>query len=397
MVAQTIQSGGVGDPPRVSRHRKRRPRVRMLLLGALALFIVCAGAERLRFDLRSYSLLVHFVNPQASGPLLRLETNNVTSGEVTVPSPNGPVPARLYLPVGVAHPPGMLILHGIHHLGITDPRFINFSRAIAGSGFAVLTPEMAALADYHVDATSISIIGESAAWLQQRLGTGPVTIIALSFSGGLALLAACDPRYAPHIRALVPFGSYDDLSRVSRFLATGQEEFPDGRVVPYAAHDYGASVFVYAHLAQFFPPEDLPVAHEALRYWLWEQPSDAQPFLDKLSPSGRATMDALFARRIDFLRPRLLDAIRADQGELAALSPHGHIAQLRAPVYIVHGSNDNVIPPAESLWLENDVPRDDLRGVLITPTFSHVDPRDRGWYAQLQLVDFLARILRAAS
>jgi hypothetical protein len=83
-------------------------------------------------------------------------------------------------------------------------------------------------------------------------------------------------------------GAYDDLARVSHFLATSQEELPDGMTIPYAAHDYGASVFVYGHLAQFFLAADLPAAHEALRYWLWEQPENARPFLDKLSPASRA-------------------------------------------------------------------------------------------------------------
>src|SRR4029077_12362707 len=125
---------------------------------------------------------------------------------------------------------------------------------------AVLTPEISALADYHVDAASIATIGESPGWLQQRLGTGPVTVVAVSFAGGLALLAACDPRYAPHIRALVLMGAYDNLGRVSRFLATSEAEFPDGRVAPYTAHDYGAAVFVYSNLEKFFPASDLSVA-----------------------------------------------------------------------------------------------------------------------------------------
>ena len=153
---------------------------------------------------------------------------------------------------GVAHPPGMVLVHGIHHLGIDEPRLVSFARAAAGSGFAVLTPEVAALADYRVDGSSIATIGESPAWLQQRLGTGPVSVVAVSFAGGLSLLAASDPRYAPHIRALLLMGAYDDLGRVSRFLATSQAELPDGRWVPYAAHDYGAAVFVYSHLDQFF-------------------------------------------------------------------------------------------------------------------------------------------------
>ncbi len=379
----------------------QRPGRRFYLITGLAVLfaipMLFLGLNRLRYELRSYALLTHFVDPQASGPLLQFETNGVSAEDVTIETKNGSVPGRVYLPVGVAKPHGIVVLPGIHHLGIYDPRFVSFSRALAASGFSVLTPVLASLADYHVDAASIPTIGESPAWLERRLNTGPVTVIALSFSGGLALLAACDPQYAPHMRALVLFGGYENLERVSRFVATGQEEFPDGRVIPAPAHDYGASVFVYAHLSQFFDHKDIPAAREALRYWLWEEPENAQPWVDKLSPPARQFVQTLIARRIDLVRPQLLSAMRADAAELYSLSPHGQIASLRVPVFILHGAADTVIPPAESLWLEKEVPRRDVRAVLITPAFTHVDPEHKAsWIDEIRLVDFIAAVLQEA-
>lgn len=363
------------------------------------LLVVLAGiaADLLRYDLRGYAVLSRLLDQKSSGPLLWYETHPVTVEEIQIPTAGGPVRALLYLPVGVAHPPGVVAVHGIHRLGVDEPRLVSFARAVAGAGFAVLTPEMSALADYHVDAASIPTIGDSAIWLDRRLRGRPVTVTGVSFGGGLSLLAALNPRYAPHIRALVLMGAYDDLARVSRFLATGQEELPDGRSVPHPAHDYGASVFVYAHLQQFFPAADLPVARQALRYWLWEQPDKARELFGQLSPEGRATLEALCERRIEAVRPRLLQAIQADRAELAAVSPHGQMANLHVPVFILHGSDDNVIPPSESLWLAKEIPRAQVRAVLITSAFSHVDPsRKSGWYEQLRLVRFLGAVLRAA-
>jgi pimeloyl-ACP methyl ester carboxylesterase len=355
------------------------------------------GIYRLQFDLRSYSLLTHFLNPAASGPLLRLETYAVTTQDIVFPSTSGSIRARLYMPSGVARAPGMVVLHGIHHLGIDEPRLMNFSRAAAGDGFAVLTPEIDALADYHVDTVSIETIGESSAWLQQRTGTGPVTVVGVSFAGGLSLLAACDPRFASHIRELVLMGAYDDLGRVSRFLATSQAGLPDGRSIPYVAHDYGAAVFVYSNLENFFSVRDLDIAHEALRDWLWEQPKDAEKLLARLSPAGRATMEMLLTRQIYRLRAQLLEAIRLHETELAAISPQGKLGNLHVPVFILHGSTDDIIPSTESLWLQREIPAKYLRDVLITPAFSHVDPDKKAtWREELRLVRFLAHVLRAS-
>ena len=366
-------------------------------IGLFTIALAMTGLHGLRYDLRSYAVLIRFLNPRATGLFLHWETYPVETQDVVLPLAQGSVRARLYMPGGVAHPPGMVVVHGIHHLGIDEPRLQSFAGAAAGSGYAVLTPEVAALADYRVDGASIATIGESPAWLEQRLGTGPVTVVGVSFAGGLSLLAASDPRYAPHIRALLLMGPYDNLARVSRFLATSEAELPDGRTEPYKAHDYGAAVFVYSHLEQFFSAGDLEVAHLALRDWLWERPQDAQPLLARLSPAGRDTMNLLMARRIGELRGKLLEAIRADQSQLAAISPEGKLGDLRVPVFVLHGATDDIIPSTESLWLEKEIPRDNLRDVLITSAFSHVDPEKVAtWRDELRLVHFLADFLRAA-
>jgi pimeloyl-ACP methyl ester carboxylesterase len=377
-----------------------RPFLRSKLLWILASLIILfvVGIYSLRFDLRSAAFLIQFLDPQAQGLLVRIERHEFDTQDVTMSTSQGPVRARLYVPRGIPHSPGMVLVHGIHRLGIDEPRLVNFARAAASNGFSVMTPEVAALADYHVDGASIGTIGESAAWMEQRSGTGPVTVVGVSFAGGLSLLATCDPRYAPHIRALVLMGAYDNLARVARFLATSEAEFPDGRMEPYKAHDYGAAVFVYSHLDQFFPETDLAVAHDALRDWLWEKPIEAQALFPRLSPPSRATMEILLARQIDRLRPQLLEAIREDDSQLSAISPEGKLDALRAPVFILHGTTDDIIPSTESMWLEKDIPHTYLREALITPAFSHVDPdKNAGWTDRLRLVEFLAGVLRAAN
>jgi|SRR5580692_1921537 pimeloyl-ACP methyl ester carboxylesterase len=377
----------------------RRPSFRsgLFWIFLISIVAIAAGVWALRYDLRSYAFLAQFLNPHANDLIVRLERHDVDRQEISLATTGGAVRARLYTPRGIAHPPGMLLVHGIHHLGIDEPRLMNFARAAASSGFSVLTPEVAALADYHVDGASVGTIGESATWLQERLGTGPVTIVGVSFAGGLSLLAARDPRYAPHIRALVLMGAYDNLARVCQFLATSQAELPDGRFEPYVAHDYGATVFVYSNLDQFFPASDLAVAHDALRDWLWERPADAQALLPKLSPPARETIEILMARQIERLRPKLLDAIAADEPRLAAISPEGKLSDLHTPVFVLHGATDDIIPSTESLWLEKDIPRAELRDALITPAFSHVDPdQHAAKIDELRLVEFLAGVLRTA-
>ena len=71
---------------------------------------------------------------------------------------------------------------------------------------------------------------------------------------------------------------------------------------------------------------------------------------------------------------------------------------IHVPVYILHGSADNIIPPAESLWLAKDIPRAEMNDMLITGAFSHVDPKkDASLKEELRLVRFVGHVLRAAN
>ena len=71
---------------------------------------------------------------------------------------------------------------------------------------------------------------------------------------------------------------------------------------------------------------------------------------------------------------------------------------LPVPVYVLHGSADNIIPPAETLWLAKDIPRAEVRDVLITGAFSHVDPeKNASLKEELRLVKFVSGVLRAAN
>ena len=81
--------------------------LRVLFVWVALAFVVCAIVF-VPSMLRAYAVLLHFADPHATGPLLRFETHPVRSEDVSIPTPDGPLRARLYIPVGVKHPKGMV-------------------------------------------------------------------------------------------------------------------------------------------------------------------------------------------------------------------------------------------------------------------------------------------------
>jgi pimeloyl-ACP methyl ester carboxylesterase len=259
----------------------------------------------------------------------------------------------------------------------------------------VLTPEVRELADYRVDPGSIDTIGQAARLLRKDvLPNRAVGVMGMSFSGGLALLAAAAPTFREAIDFVVAVGAHDDLERVSRFFATNAIARPDGTELAMQAHDYGPLVLVYSHIEDFFPAEDVDVARDALRAWLWDRQDEARLKLVALSEPSRAMMGRLFDHRIDSIAPALLREIDKTRAAMALVSPHGHLGSVRAAVYLLHGAGDTVIPPSETQWLARDLPPGVLRRVLISPAIGHVElGGDPSMVDEWGVIDFLAAVL----
>jgi pimeloyl-ACP methyl ester carboxylesterase len=343
--------------------------------------------------LRAMSLLLRFSDAHAQGLPTHFADHPFKEEDGYALTSHGPIHYRTYTPQDVQNPGGVVLLHGVHYLGIDDPRLWNLARALAGAGVLVMTPELQDLADYRVTARTIDVIGDSAVALSTRMRR-KVGVLGLSFAGGLALLAADREEFWNSIGFVVAIGAHDDMARVARFFATNIITTPDGVEMPLQAHEYGALVLAYSHLEDFFSASDVPIARESLRQWLREQP-EAMKTAAALSPEGKHELELLLHHR-DQLREALLREITLHKAQMEAVSPHGHLAQLHAEVFLLHGAGDTVIPSSETLWLAKDVPAAELKASLISSALVHVDMGNKvTWQQEWQLIDFMAQVLDA--
>ncbi len=375
------------------RQRRRAIRIFVVLL-TVAVVLALAGPGWTHF--RAAGILLRVQSPQHPGSLANFSAHPIEEMPTEVPTPSGPIRAKLYTPTEMPNAPGIVLVHGVHHLGIEEPRMVAFARALSSSGLRVLTPELLPLADYQVDRSSIDLIGYSARALSAQLGQ-KVGVLGLSFSGGLSLLAAADPRFEPYIRFVVSVGAHDDLERVSQFLITNTIERPDGSILHITAHEYGALILIYSHVGDFFPPADVSTVHEALRLLLWEKVDESRKCAERLSPGSRQKIELLYGHNVGALAGEIRESIARHRAEMAPVSPHGNLGALQVPVLLLHGAGDNVIPSSELLWLQRDVPPAALKAALISPAISHVElGGEPSLSDQWRLVHFMARILELA-
>jgi pimeloyl-ACP methyl ester carboxylesterase len=385
------------------RNLRERPRIFYSILAAGVVVFGVAAWPFVSAHLQAVAVLRQVAGQPVPWAIARITESPVRTEDLgfTVESATGTqqVRARLYLPQGKPNAPGLVIFHGVHHLGIDEPRLMGFAAAMASCGLRVLTPELPDIKDYHVDESSVRTIGESAKWFAaQTGGAGGVGVMGLSFSGGLALVAAADPLYHPDFKFVFAVGSQDSMNRVTQYYRTGSDVRPDGSTEVLPAHEYGPLVLEYEYLEDFVPAQDLGPVRAVLRSHLYEdKEAEAKASLGLNEAQKREALELMDATSAG-TRAKIAAAIAKHTTEMAGLSPRGRLRTLSTPVYLLHGEADNIIPSAETLWMASELQSEDLKAMLVSPVLSHLDldgPKPGAW-DEWRLVHFFALIMDAA-
>jgi len=315
---------------------------------------------------------------------------------LTVAGAGGPFRARIYRLRDQPAGRGLIVVHGIHHEGMDEHRMLPFARELARAGLVVMTPEITDLADYRITHQGVSVIRDATLYLRGRhdlVGEAPVGVLGFSFAGGLSLVAAAEPALAGQVAYVVSVGGHHDLERVLRFLIRNQVETPSG-LQHKQAHDYGLMVLLYGAVDRFAPEPDRAPLRDALRASLnQDRPAAVAAAARLATERGRQLWQLADARKLQTLAPEFEAIVDQQRAELAALSPRGRLAAIHAPVYLVHGTDDSVIPASETEWAGAELGRAD-HIALVSPLIEHVEvSRSAGLGDKLALLRFIAQML----
>ncbi len=323
-------------------------------------------------------------------PWLPAQVRTVDTEEIVVPTRHGGIIGRLYRPAGGAEASTgtVMVVPGLHTAGVEEPRLARLAGRLAGEGVTVLSLPLPDLRQLRVTPRSTDMIEDAALWLIGQPAFAPqgrISLIGISFGGGLSLVAAGRPSLVGALDTVVSFGGYGDLPRVLRYLCTGV--LPDGTRQP--AHDYGGAILLLGALPHLVPAEQVAPLEHAVRAFLEASIVDdtdrvagsallagARQLGDALPEPARSIMADVSARDMSRLGPRLLP-LAEDIGGDPALSPE-RSAVTHARVFLIHGSVDTVIPQTETPRLAAFLDRAPARrGTpvqwLLSPAIAHAN------------------------
>lgn len=352
-------------------------------------------------DVTSAALLLDLADPGSRiRAALPVRVASIRESDVAVPTRHGDVEGRLHVPKdGASH--ALLIVPGVHAGGIHEPRLAALSRRVAGAGVTVLTLPLPDLRAYRITPESTDQIEDAINWLSSRQDlapTGRIGVIGVSFAGGLALVAAGRPGMRERLTAVVSLGGHADLPRAMAYACTGR--LPDGSI--RTPHDYGVVLALRAGIPHLVPPDQVAALDrgvvtflDASSYATFDMAramtllADARAQEEALPEPARTLMHYVNTRDIVPLGARVAPFVERLGGH-PALSPERSPAT-SAPVFILHGQLDNVIPTPEADRLVAVLTRAGNSHVhtIVTPLVTHAAMQsDVAWSDGWRLVRF---------
>ena len=293
---------------------------------------------------------------------------------------------RLYLPDSIRGP-GILFLPGLTRQGYDHPRFTAVARALARTGFPILTPDIRVLKELRLEESSLE---ETIFWLDWWLHRSPqkgrrVGLLGVSVGGTLGLKAAA--KRSQQVSFVVSIGGYQDLERCrQRWFGGGDSTLRHG---DYPVRYYGKWIWMLTVLEALQPASN----REPLRSILYAliEKGRLEAGGPELSEEGQRW---LRIATHDSVGELFGTALPPNPDRLHRLSANRELSRVQCPVFLVHGLQDELIPPSETLELRDLLVRAPT-SVLLTPLISHTHPLwqelndlRKGW-ALLRLSCFL--------
>lgn len=330
-------------------------------------------------DLRAASTLARWLGPWNSAGF----PAEVRRIDARLPGPR-PLRASVYRPPGPIA--GVYLLaQGLHFQGPDDPRLDRFCRILAASGVLVIAPflpdHLALRVTPHTTDDLAAAFDEAERIARMERLPKPA-IFSVSFGSQPTLALAARESHRERVGALVIFGGFSSFSTTVRFCLTGRATHA-GQTLSLR-HDPLNAPVVWSHLLELLdaPLHDRDAVLAAWRTMVertWGRPELKEPGArDPIAHALAATLHA-DDREVFLLgcglRPGAEAHLARIEPRLDALyafaDPRPHLRHVRAPVALVHGRDDDVIPWFEAERLRDALPPGHPVKTLITGLYGH--------------------------
>jgi len=191
-----------------------------------------------------------------------------------------------------------------------------------------------------------------------------VSTMALSFGGGLLLKASFDSRISTNPpKSIMTFGTYYDIQSTLNFLCDGKINL-DNKSYSIKPHSWGLTVLFHNFLDKFNFEEikDYKIQiREIINLRIQDKLEEVKNKISKLPDMPGVFIQNIFDSKINKKIENEINRVINEEKEFIRLmSPKYWGTEINNKVFIMHGSNDSMIPFTESIELNKCIKNSSL-------------------------------------
>ena len=186
-----------------------------------------------------------------------------------------------------------------------------------------------------------------------------VSTMALSFGGGLLLKASLDSKISSSPpKSIMTFGTYCDIQSTLKFLCNG-EIYLKGSSYKINPHSWGLTVLLHNFLDKLHFKEIESYKSEIqqiVNLRIQDRLDEVQESISKLPDIPANFIQNIFDSKInDEIENEISRAINKEKEFIKSMSPKYWANKIKNKVFIMHGSNDSMVPFTESIELHRSI------------------------------------------
>jgi pimeloyl-ACP methyl ester carboxylesterase len=292
--------------------------------------------------------------------------------------------AYLYAPRDRAPRGAYLIAPGLHYAGPDDPRLDRFCRVLAASGILVhapFLPDFLRLTLAPTVTDHLALAFDDLEPLCRDHGLPRPAVFSISFGALPAIALSARPTHRDRVGALVVFGGFADFDATVRFAVSGVAHRRGERLVLARDPLNSPAVFInlLPHLDVAGDRDALGAAWRTMVLRTWgrmelKAPGARDAIAHDIARDLPPSQQAMFLTGCGLGDPMIdwVDRALSLAGDgYAFFDPRPHLPSVRAPVYVLHGRDDDVIPWFEAEKIEACLSPGHPRRVHVTGMASH--------------------------
>jgi len=261
----------------------------------------------------------------------------------------------------------VIMFPGASHNAEEHPGILFLGSIICKLGFRVFIPRIPPLKQLKINKECFDWVAHAYNEIINRddINKNKVISMALSFGGGLLLKASIDPRISNHPpKSIMTFGTYYDIESTLNFLCDGKIKL-NGEDMYIKPHSWGLTVLLHNFFDKFNLTE-INQCRSEIRDILSLKIQDKDDEVDIRINELKNEESKQFIRNIlncninDKISNEIYRVITQQKQFIETMSPKYWSEKIDSKIFIMHGSNDSMVPYTESIKLHKYIKNSSL-------------------------------------